>query len=141
MDATGCTGCAQDALPGGVPSCRAASLLLGIPGLVVTAVAQDDGGWTTVDVATAPELREQARRCPGCATRAAIKEWVTTTPRDLPLGGRQILPRWRKMRLACGNTGCPVGTFTEWLPAVPPRARLTARLRTRIGRASCRERV
>jgi transposase len=135
VDATGCTGCAQDAPPGGVPSCGAASLLLGIPGLAVTAVTHDDGGWTTVDVATAPELREQARLCPGCGVRAAIKEWVTTTPRDLPLGDREVRARWRKMRLACGNTGCPVGTFTEWLPAVQPRARLTARLRTRIGAA------
>ena len=135
MDATGCTRCAQDAPPGGVPSCRAASLLLGIPGLAVTAVTNDDGGWTTVDVATAPELREQARRCPGCGNRAAIREWVTTMPRDLPLGGRRIRARWRKMRLACGTPGCPVKTFTEWLPAVPPRARLTARLRTRIGAA------
>jgi len=140
VEATGCAGCAQDAAPGGVPSCGvpscgAASLLLGIPGLAVTAVTRDDGGWTTVDVATAPELREQARLCPGCGVRAAIKEWVTTTPRDLPLGDRRIRARWRKMRLACRNTECPVRTFTEWLPAVPPRARLTARLRTRIGAA------
>ena len=38
-------------------------------------------------------------------------------------------------RWACENEGCPRGTFTESLPAVQPRARLTARLRTRIGEA------
>ena len=135
MDATGSAGHAQDAPPGSVPCCEAATLLLGIPGLVVTAVRQDDGGWTTVDVTTAPGLREQLRHCPDCGERAAVKEWVTTMPRDLPLGDRKIRPRWRKLRLACVNAECPRATFTEWLPAVRPRARLTGRLRTRIGQA------
>jgi len=133
VDATGCTGHAQAALPGGVQWCPAATMLLGISGLVVTAVAEEDDGWLAVDVMTHPGLREKARRCPGCGARGAIKDWDVTTPRDLPLGGRRIRPRWRKMRLECGNAQCPVGTFTEWLPAVPPRARITARMRTRIG--------
>ena len=135
MDATGCAGHAQAAAPGGVQWCPAATALLGIPGLVVTAVGQDDDGWLGVDVMTHPDLREQARQCPGCGQRGTIKDWDVTTPRDLPLGDRKIRPRWRKARLTCGNDGCPVGTFTEWLPAVPPRARLTGRLRTRIGQA------
>ncbi len=33
------------------------------------------------------------------------------------------------------NAQCPAGTFTEWLPAVPPRARIIARMRARIGQA------
>jgi hypothetical protein len=41
--------------------------------------------------------------------------------------------QWRKMRLKCVNPECPVGTFTEWLPAVPPRSRLTSREREQIG--------
>ena len=135
MDATGCPGRAQAAPPGGVPWCPAATALLGIPGLVVTAVTQGEDGWTIVDVATAPDQEEHARRCPDCGQRAAVKEWVTTTPRDILLGDRQLLPRWRKRRWACENEECPRGTFTESLPAVPPRARLTARLRARIGEA------
>jgi transposase len=133
VDATGRTGRAQAALPGAVPCNPEATLLLGIPGLVVTAVAEDGGGWLDVDVMTSPDLREQARICPGCGTRANIREWAATRPRDLPLGDRKIRPRWRKMRLECGNDDCPVITFTEWLPAVPPRARITTRMRTRIG--------
>jgi transposase len=135
VDATGYVGHAQVAVPGAVQWCPAATLLLGIPGLVVTAAAQDDDGWLSVDVMTHPDLREQARQCPGCGRRGAVKDWDVTTPRDLPLGDRKIRPRWRKMRLECGNAECPVGTFTEWLPAVPPRTRLTARMRTRIGQA------
>jgi transposase len=135
MDATGCAGRAQAAVPGGVQWCPEATLLLGIPGLVVTAVAEDEDGWLDVDVMTHPDLREQVRRCRGCGRRGGVKDHDVTTPRDLPPGGRKIRPHWRKARFACGNKECPVGTFTEWLPAVPPRKRLTARLRTRIGQA------
>ena len=135
MDATGCAGHAQAAEPGSVQWCPAATLLLGIPGLVVAAVAQEDDGWLDVDVMTHPDLREQARQCPGCGSRGAVKDWDVTAPRDLPLGDRKIRSRWRKTRFTCGNDGCLVETFTEWLPAVPPRTRLTARLRTRIGQA------
>ncbi len=97
MDATGCAGHAQAAVPG-VQWCPAATLLLGIPGLVVTAAAQDDDSWLSVDVMTHPDLREQARQCPGCGARANIKDWVITTPRDLPPGDRKIRPRWRSRR-------------------------------------------
>ena len=62
MDATGCTGDEQ-AAPGCVPWCTAATMLLGLPGLAVTAVTRADDGWTTVDVVTGPDLQEQARCC------------------------------------------------------------------------------
>jgi len=52
VDATGCPGRAQAAPPGGVQWCPAATALLGIPGLVVTAVTRGEDGWTIVDVAT-----------------------------------------------------------------------------------------
>jgi transposase len=50
-------------------------------------------------------------------------------------GDRQVLLRWRKTRLACGSEDCPRKSFTESLPAVRSRARLTGRLRTRLGEA------
>jgi len=50
-------------------------------------------------------------------------------------GDRQILLRWRKRRWECQNQDCERKTFTESVPAVPPRARLTSRLRTRLGQA------
>ena len=110
-------------------------MLLGLPGLMVTAVTQTGDGWAVVDVLTAPERAEAARCCPDCGARAAVKETVTTTPRDVYLGDRQILLRWRKRRWECQNQDCERKTFTESLPAVPPRARLTSRLRTRLGQA------
>lgn len=132
MDATGCAGHAQAAFPG-VQWCPAATLLLGIPGLVVTKVTEDGDGQVTADVETHPDLREKARECHGCGARGSIKERPVTEPRDVPSGGRMIRIRWRKMRLECANGECPVGTFTESLPAVPPRARLTSRERDQIG--------
>ena len=132
MDATGCAGHVQDASPV-VRWCPEATLLLGIPELVVTKVAGDGDGQVTVHVETHPDLREQVRECHGCGVRGTIKERPATEPRDVPWGGRAIRLQWRKMRLECENPQCPVGTFTEWLPAVPPRARLTSRERGQIG--------
>ena len=132
MDATGCAGHAQAASPS-VQWCPQATLLLGIPGLVVTAVTEDADGQVTACAETHPDLREQARRCHGCGRRGTIKERPETEPRDISWGDRMILLKWRKLRLACTNADCPVDTFTEWLPAVPARARLTGRKRDRIG--------
>ena len=102
---------------------------------MVTAVTQAGDGWAVVDVLTAPERAEAARCCPDCGARAAVKETVTTTPRDVYLGDRQILLRWRKRRWECQNQDCEPKTFTESVPVVPPRARLTSRLRSRLGQA------
>ena len=55
-------------------------------------------------------------------------------PRDICLGDRKVRLRWRK-RAGMRESRCPRETFTEWLPAVRPRARLTGRLRARIGEA------
>jgi hypothetical protein len=60
---------------------------------MVTAVTQTGDGWTVVDVLTALERAGTARCCPDCGARAAVKETVTTTPRDVYLGDRQILLR------------------------------------------------
>ena len=134
MEATGCGGRAQAAAPGCVPWCAAATMLLGLPGLAVTAVEQAEDGWTVVDVVTGPDLEEAARCCPDCGTPAmTVKERVITAPRDGYLGDRQVRLRWRKRRWTCGNQDCSRKTFTESLPAVPARARLTARLRARLG--------
>jgi transposase len=115
--------------------CPEATLLLGIPGLAVTRVAEDGGEATEVHAITHPDLEEQARACPGCGSRGIIKQRPSTTPRDLPWGRRLIRLHWRKRRFTCKNRKCGVKTFTEWLPAVPARRRLTGRKRENIGAA------
>ena len=73
-----------------------------------------------------PEVRQD---------RDAGQERPRTAPRDVFIGDRQILLCWRKTRWHCDGPGCEQGTFTEALPAVRARARLTARLRARLGEA------
>ena len=135
MDATGCPGPAQAEPAGCAASCAMATALLGIPGLLVTAVTAAQDGWTVAEVVTGPGY-EAARRCPKCGrTAMRVKERPRTAPRDVLIGDRQILLCWRKTRWHCDGPGCEQGTFTEALPAVPSRARLTARLRARLGEA------
>ncbi|MFC4121440.1 transposase family protein [Nonomuraea zeae] len=54
---------------------------------------------------------------------------MTTRPRDLPVAGRRCELLWRKRRWICSTAVCPRRTFTEQVPQVPARARLTQRLR------------
>jgi hypothetical protein len=56
-----------------------------------------------------------------------------TRPRDLPVERRRCDPRCRKRRWRCDQAGCPRRSFTESLPAIPPRARPTVRLRESTG--------
>jgi hypothetical protein len=54
---------------------------------------------------------------------------VTTRPADLRHGQDPIAVRWVKRRWECREPSCPRQTFTESVTAVPPRCRVTARLR------------
>ncbi|TLF60899.1 transposase family protein [Nonomuraea sp. KC401] len=48
-------------------------------------------------------------------------------------GGRRCALRWRKRRWCCDQTSCPRRTFTEQVPQIPARSRLTLRLRQAAG--------
>ncbi|MFJ6956309.1 ISL3 family transposase [Micromonospora aurantiaca (nom. illeg.)] len=107
--------------------------LLGLDGLVTERVEVDVTGVPVVDLSTGCE---QARCCPQCGQRALkVKQWTTTRPRDLPVGGRTVRLRWRKRRWYCPTPGCPRKSFTEQVAQVPARARLTSRLRQAAGAA------
>ena len=94
-----------------------------------------EDGQTLAEVITDPAV-EAPRCCPRCGKAATrVKEHPRTAPRDMYLGDRQVLLAWRKTRWHCDTPGCGQGTFTERLPAVKARARLTSRLRTRLGQA------
>jgi transposase len=106
--------------------------LLGLTGLAVVEVEEDEHG-PVVHLATADE---RARHCPGCGTPAVrVKQWTTTRPRDLPVAGRVARLRWRKRRWYCDLAACGRRTFTESVPQVPARSRLTVRLRRSAGAA------
>jgi len=104
-----------------------ASALFGVDGLQVTAVEAAPGGGIEVWAVTACEA---ASACPDCGTISGrVHETVVTRPRDVRRAGDAVDLRWVKLRRKCENQGCPRRTFTESVPALPPRRRITARLR------------
>jgi len=68
---------------------------------------------------------------------AGMREWRECRreprPRDVRRAADPVDLRWVKVRRKCGNPECPRNTFTEWVPAVPPRCRITTRLREQAG--------
>jgi transposase len=75
-----------------------------------------------------------ARACPECGTVSdRVHETVLARPKDVRRAGDTVDLRWVKLRRKCGNAQCPRKTFTEWVPQVPPRCRITARLRDQAG--------
>jgi transposase len=108
------------------------SRLLGLGGLAVVEV-QDGSDGPVVHLET---IDERARVCPQCGTRARrSKGRRVTRPRDLQVAGRRPELVWSKRRWRCDQLGCPRKSFTESVAAVPPRKRLTTRLRASAGAA------
>lgn len=106
--------------------------LLGLRGLAVVGVEDGPDG-LVVHLVTADE---RARVCPECGTRAGrSKGRRVTRPRDLQVGGRCPRLVWRKRRWCCDEPGCRRQSFTEAVADVPPRKRLTRRLRASAGAA------
>jgi transposase len=54
---------------------------------------------------------------------------VVTRPRDVRRAGDAVDLRWVKVPRKCENRQCPRKTFTESIRQLPPRCRVTARLR------------
>ncbi|MBS2545307.1 transposase [Catenulispora sp. NL8] len=105
--------------------------LLGLAGVEVIGVELDADDNPMLALVT---VDEQANCCPGCGVRSENPHgWVRTRPRDLPVAGRRTALTWTKRRWKCQNPGCPRRTFTESLPQIPPRSRLTGRLRASAG--------
>jgi transposase len=106
--------------------------LLGLEGVQVTGVELDQDGVPWVMLTTDCE---SARHCPVCGFRSeSAHSNVATRPRDLAVAGRRTELTWRKRRWRCMEPTCPKVTFTEAVPQIPPRSRLTGRLRHEIGR-------
>jgi transposase len=111
------------------PAQDTASVLLGMEGVRVTGAEEDASG----RLAVWAEISRPAV-CPRCGTvSGSVHEYVTTRPRDVRYGSREIDLFLQKRRLVCGNGACPRGTFTEWAPQVPPRCRITRRLLEHCG--------
>lgn len=115
-----------------------ATRLFGLEGLAVERVEVDEAGGRVVFLVTADET---AAGCPTCGVISTSgKDWVRTRPRDLPHGLAVTRLVWRKQRWRCVEELCERQSFTESLPAVPRRARLTSRLRSGLGCAVAEQR-
>jgi hypothetical protein len=68
------------------------------------------------------------------APSTSVKVRVVTQPQDVPFPTRTRVV-WHKRRWRCQAPGCRQGSFTEVIPQLPPRARVTARLKTVAGQA------
>jgi transposase len=107
------------------------TLLFGLDGVEVASVRIDEDGTPMLALTTAAEV---TRACPTCGVIATRpRSWVATRPRDLPVAGRLTSLTWTKRRWRCVEARCPRATFTESLPQIPPRSRLTMRLREAAG--------
>ena len=106
------------------PANDTASVLLGMEGVTVTeAEERPDGSLTVWARVSLPAC------CPRCLTFSeCVHDRVVTRPRDVRYGSRKVDLYLEKRRLLCGNGDCPQGTFTEWVPQVPPRCKITRRL-------------
>ena len=100
-------------------------LLVGLPAVVVLGVVDVVGGPIRVYVETraaGPPV------CAGCGARARVKERPEVDLVDLPVFGRRARLVWRKHRLVCIESGCPVVTWTvEDMAIASPRLALTDR--------------
>ncbi|EWT08000.1 hypothetical protein N864_11785, partial [Intrasporangium chromatireducens Q5-1] len=99
--------------------------------MAVRQVEVDEHGARTVHLVTADET---AAACPTCGViSTARKGSATTHPRDVPYGPDAVRLVWHKSRWRCLEDRCPRLSFTESLPQVPPRCRLTTRLYEQVG--------
>ena len=105
-------------------STASGSALLGLDGFEVLAAQVAAGGWQ-LEVQTMATVVG----CVGCGVRAEAHGRRTVRVRDLPIGGRPVVLAWRKRIWRCQEPACKVGTWTERVAAIGPRAVLTERAR------------
>ena len=91
---------------------RMCELLVGLPAVNVLGV--EDAGLLRVHVETAAARP----RCGGCGGRVWVKDRPVVVLVDLPCFGRRTRLVWRKHRWLCPEGSCPVGSWTEDVPAI-----------------------
>lgn len=106
------------------------TILFGLPGVAVDRVERGTGEHgELVRLVHVVTTASSAAACPQCGViSTSVKQYRITRPRDLPYGEEPLAVRWRKRQFRCRERACPRKAFTESVPEVPPRARLTGRL-------------
>jgi transposase len=102
--------------------------LFNLPDYDVVEVIRDGHGDRQVVIST----RVSEAACPDCGTLSSrVHQRSRQRLRDVPFDG-PVEVVWVKKRWACAELLCGRRTFTEHTEQVPPRARLTARLKDAI---------
>ena len=112
----------------------ATSLLYDLEGFAVVSVAEaDEGPRRVVIMQIASE-----HACLRCGVIAGSRPYDVRESRvkDLPMGHRRVQVIWRKRRYRCRETACAQRVFVERSVQIPPRYRLTGRLRARLESAA-----
>ncbi len=113
------------------------SLLLDLDCVVVESVQRLADGSPVVHVLTAPEW---VGICPQCGERSTRdKGSVHTGPRDVQVGPDRPVLRWGKRKWLCPSAVCDRIVFTESVPGVPARARVTPRAKAMMATAVLNE--
>ena len=113
----------------------AASVLFNLPGYQVVLVTRDDDERRAVTVAT-PTVEAA---CPSCGTFSSrVHQRTQQQLRDVRFDGL-VTVWWVKKRWRCAEALCRRATFTEHTDQVPPRARLTQRLKDALITAAAGE--
>jgi transposase len=106
-----------------------ATVLLGMPEFVVGAqLAVGRELWLMV------ETTSEVVGCEGCGTRAVGHGRRRLKVRDLPMADRPVVLVWAKRLWRCPDPDCVVGTWSEEVDDIAPRAALTERARAEICR-------
>jgi transposase len=108
------------------------TLLFALPGYRVLDVTHDADGGRRVLV---DSLAEEGG-CPGCGVLSSlIKDRPTSRAKDLPHGPVPVRLRVGKRRFLCAEELSSRRSFTEAGGQLPARARLTTRLKVKVGAA------
>ena len=100
-------------------------MLFGVEGLQVTD-ARGRGRTARWRYGRSLIIRPRRRARTAGRSRGGVHETVLARPRDVRRGRRPgARCAWVKRRWKCDEPGCARKTFTEWVPQVPPRCRLT----------------
>ncbi len=110
------------------------TLLFDLPGFRVVECREDEDGERQVTVLGV----EEEHACPACGVLAGPRPYDVRESRikDLPFGHRPLRVTWRKRRYRCAEPSCPRRIFTETSEQIPPRHRLTGRLRAKLESAA-----